>query len=190
VSVQLLSLPFVPLEAEIEALINATRNIRHSTLLRLLKETGARIGEVARLRFKDFDFEKKTVRISPEKGGHSRELKLSEKLISMLMKTYALHPNRPLPTARAAQRHLERLRKIIAKSQNNPRLLNIHAHTFRHWKATATYHSTKDILFVKQILGHRSITNTLRYTQLVSWNEENGLHCKAAKSPRRGYRPN
>ncbi len=65
------SLPFIPLQAEIEALIDASRDIRHATVLRLLFETGMRVGEASRLQFKDFDFEKRTVRVIPEKGGLS-----------------------------------------------------------------------------------------------------------------------
>lgn len=36
----------------------------------------------------------------------------------------------------------------------------------RHWKATMLYHQTKDILYVKQFLGHKSIDNTELYIQL------------------------
>ena len=32
-----------------------------------------------------------------------------------------------------------------------------------------TYHKTKDILYVKRILGHKSINSTLLYTQLISF---------------------
>ena len=38
--------------------------------------------------------------------------------------------------------------------------------TFRHWKGTMEYPRTKDILYVKKILGHKSIQNTLVYIDL------------------------
>jgi hypothetical protein len=34
------------------------------------------------------------------------------------------------------------------------------------------YHKTRDILHVMQILGHRSITNTLKYTQLINFKDD------------------
>jgi hypothetical protein len=34
------------------------------------------------------------------------------------------------------------------------------------------YHKTKDILHVKEMLGHKSINNTLLYTQLVNFKDE------------------
>jgi len=54
----------------------------------------------------------------------------------------------------------------LAKIHNNPRLLKIHLHTFRHSKALREYHKTKDILHVKAVLGHRSINTTMRYVEL------------------------
>jgi hypothetical protein len=34
------------------------------------------------------------------------------------------------------------------------------------------YHKTKDILHVKEILGHKSLNNTMLYTQLISFNDD------------------
>ncbi len=46
------------------------------------------------------------------------------------------------------------------------------------------YHRTEDVLYVKQLLGHRNIKNTLLYTQLVKFLEEDyDFVCKVAKSP-------
>jgi integrase len=58
-------------------------------------------------------------------------------------------------------------RRKIADKLQNPRILGISFHTFRHWKATMEYHRTKDILHVMQILGHKNIKNTLLYVQLA-----------------------
>jgi hypothetical protein len=51
----------------------------------------------------------------------------------------------------------------------------------RHWKATMEYHKTKDILHVMQLLGHRNIKNTLVYTQLVNF-ENDDYHSATAKT--------
>jgi integrase len=57
-------------------------------------------------------------------------------------------------------------RKKAAKKLANPRLLQIHFHTLRHWKATMEYHKTKDPYHVKQLLGHKSLRNTEIYINL------------------------
>ena len=45
-------------------------------------------------------------------------------------------------------------------------------HTLRHFYACKLYHQTKDILLVRERLGHRSIPNTMVYTQLVDWESD------------------
>ena len=176
------TLPFVPLQTELETLIDASRNVREATLLRLLYETGMRIGEATRLQFKDFDFEKKTVRVKPEKGSNARELKLSDRLVAMLKDLFNAHPIRPFPTFSSARKYLENTRKILARTHNNPRFLSIHLHTFRHFRATMLYAQTRDILYVKNILGHKWITNTLRYTHMIEYQGSDSYICKVAKS--------
>jgi len=45
------------------------------------------------------------------------------------------------------------------------------------------YYKTKDIVYVKQLLGYRNIKNTLLYTLLVKFREEDDdFVCKVAKS--------
>ena len=43
------------------------------------------------------------------------------------------------------------------------------------------YHKTKDILHVMRLLGHRNITNTLIYTQLITVQDDD-YACKAART--------
>jgi integrase len=45
-------------------------------------------------------------------------------------------------------------------------------HILRHLKGTMEYHRTKDILHVQQQLGHKDIKNTMIYTHLVDFSED------------------
>ena len=74
-----------------------------------------------------------------------------------------------------------RMRKKTAHKLGNPRILRITFHTLRHWKATTEYARTKDILYVKQLLGHKSIKTTLKYVQLVNLPHEEKFICKVAQ---------
>ncbi|MDH5449174.1 MAG: site-specific integrase [Candidatus Bathyarchaeota archaeon] len=80
------------------------------------------------------------------------------------------------------QESLSSLEPKIIKKLANPRIEKIHFHTLRHWKATMEYHKTKDILHVKQLLGHRSLDSTLIYTQLVHFPEDDEWHVAHAKT--------
>ena len=70
----------------------------------------------------------------------------------------------------------------LARQFNNTRFIKIHYHTFRHAFAIRTYHRTKDILYVQKILGHKSLKNTLIYTHLVDFGEEDNFTVKVASS--------
>jgi len=52
-------------------------------------------------------------------------------------------------------------RKRIAEKFSNPWFGKISFTTFRSWKGAMEYHRTKDLLYVKKILGHKAIQNTL-----------------------------
>lgn len=150
-----------------------------SVILQILKETGARIGEALRLEWTDIDFEKCVISINkPEKHGNARAIKVSQKLIAMLNRLPKDHVNVLGSSLQTVRNSFCAQRKRAATKLNNPRLLRIHFHTLRHWKATMEYHRTKDILYVMKLLGHRNIANTLIYTQLVEF-EEDDKYCTA-----------
>jgi len=175
-------LPFIPREEEIDALI-ASCAPKAATLLQTLKETAARAGEAWGLKWTDLDAENRTLRLTPEKGSNPRMFKITPKLLSMLLamprKSDFIFGSYPLRGYRTC---FVRQRKKAAIKLGNPRLLRITFHTFRHWKATMEYHRTKDILYVMKLLGHKSIKNTLIYTQLIDFQEDDEFVCKVAKT--------
>jgi len=75
-------------------------------------------------------------------------------------------------------------RKRVAHKLQNPRIDRITFHTLRHLYGSLEYFKTKDILHVKERLGHRSITSTLIYTHLVNF-EANEYHTATSKSLKR-----
>ncbi|MEM4447237.1 MAG: site-specific integrase [Nitrososphaerota archaeon] len=166
-------LPFIPTEAEIDQLIAGCASTKRlMAFLQLLKETGMRCEEACRLRWTDLDFEAKVVRVSPEKGSCPRVLKISDKLIAMLKALPKTSAKVFGVSVDAMQKSFARQRRKLAKKLENPRLLQITFHTFRHWRATMEYHKTRDILHVMCMLGHKNIKNTLIYTQLIEFKEE------------------
>ena len=88
--------------------------------------------------------------------------------------------------------NFQRQRKKTAYKIQNPRLIKIHVHTFRYWKGTMLYHETKDIYYVMQKLGHKSIKNTLLYIQLEEalFQGECEYISKVAKTEQRNLQPN
>jgi integrase len=179
-------LPFIPTEAEIDQLIAACGK-KLSALLQLLKETGIRIGEACRLRWIDLDVEQKTLRVQAEKNSNPRIFRISDKLIAMLnrlpRKSERIFPSSP----RSLETWFRVARNRIALKLGNPRLREIRFHTIRHWRATMLYHQTKDILHVKEFLGHRSLDSTLTYINIeraiFGCPDSSEFHVKVAQTP-------
>ncbi|MBS7635298.1 site-specific integrase [Candidatus Bathyarchaeota archaeon] len=162
--------PFISTEAEIDQLI-AGCSLRLAAFLLLLKETGARAGEIWRLSWRDIDSVTRTVRITPEKGSEPRISHISQKLMQMLESLPRDRGegvfSKPYQSIKHLAGNFQRQRRRLSVKLKNPRLNRITFHTLRHWKATMEYHKTKDILYVMRMLGHKNIKNTLIYVQLA-----------------------
>ena len=179
---------FIPMEQEIDALI-AGSNRRLAAFLQILKETAMRAGEAFRLKWTDIDFERRLIILNePEKGSNPRVWKVSQKLMQMLnalpRKGERIFPNKTLASLKDT---FSRTKKRLALKLQNPRLLRIGFHTIRHWKATMEYHRIKDILYVKNLLGHKNIENTEIYINLeraiFGDGAEGEFHVKVASKP-------
>jgi site-specific recombinase XerC len=72
-------------------------------------------------------------------------------------------------------------RNRIAFNLQNPRIRQIKLQTFRHYYATMEYFKTKNIVHVQEKLGHKSILNTMIYTHLVDFQDEE-YHATVAKN--------
>jgi len=179
-------MPFIPTEQEIDSLIAGSPK-KLATILQLLKETASRIGEALQVQWIDINEKAQTITInSPEKNSYPGIYKVSAKLIGMLNSLPKKNEkifNKANPNT--AQLCLSRARKRIAAKLQNPRLLQVTFHTFRHWKATMEYHKTRDILHVQNLLRHRKIDNTLIYVNLEAalfHTENNEFHVKTAST--------
>jgi integrase len=164
----------MPTNEEIDTLI-AGCGKKAATYLQLLKDTGARCGEISRLKWTSIDFQQKVVRISAEKGSNSRILPISSKAIEML-NNLPRNEEKIFASAEHMRSSFFCQRRRIAKKLANPRLLEIHFHTLRHWKGTNEQHKTKDPWHVKEILGHKSITSTEVYIHIEKQLYQNGIN--------------
>jgi len=157
-------IPFIPTEQELDALV-AGCGKKTATFLQLLKETAMRSGEGKRLLWTNVDSEKHLITLNqPEKGSNPRVWKVSQKLIGMLNNlprtSLRIFGDGPINSIKST---FIKARRRLADKLENPQLLQISFHTFRHWKATTLYHQTKDPYYVKDFLGHKSLRNTEIY---------------------------
>jgi integrase len=176
----------IPTSEKLEQII-ASSGKTLATKLKLSKETGMRPIEVCTLKVKDVDLEQKLVRPTTAKNGNPRTLRISENLRRQI-ENHIVRNNLKLNdklfngTATTYTTCYIRHRKVIANRLKDPTLLQIRLYDFRHYFATMLYHKTKDILFVKQQMGHKSIDTTLTYTQLLSREQSDKYKCRVAQN--------
>jgi integrase len=156
--------PYIPTEQELDQLI-AGLGKKTSTFCQILKDTGARCGEVAQLTWNDIDFKQHTVNIKAEKRSNGRILPITDKTIGMLA-NLKHKGNKLFSCTNALRGCYYSQRKRIAQKISNPNILKIHFHTFRHWKATSDLHLYHDRERVQIILGHKSANSTETYVHI------------------------
>jgi len=125
--------------------------------------TGMRRGEILSLDWSDIDIEHRVIFVRDSKNGDKREIPMVPDLVN---------------AARIQPRGHDRvfceddgycirsLRTSFVKAVNNAGIEDFTFHDLRHTFASHMVMSGADLLTVKELLGHKSITMTLRYAHL------------------------
>jgi len=176
----------IPTKQKLEMII-ANSGRKMATKLKLSLETGIRPIELCNLKVKDIDLERRKVYPTTAKNGAPRTLKISIALQHMLsdyISIEELNQNDKLfnTTARGYSKMYRITRNKLAKKLQEPNIRNIRLYDFRHYFATMLYHKTRDILYVMRQMGHKNIENTLIYTQLLDYDEDEEYTCKTANT--------
>jgi integrase len=175
-------LPRVPTKEAIMTVISASSR-KYATIFKVLMETGVMPFELANVTLKDIDLDKGTLAVRGFKGHSSRAFKLRNDTLARLREYLRVYyREKPFPDARWMGCVWRRIRNRVAEKFKDPSIKSIRLYDLRHFYATMLYHKTKDILLVKQQLGHKKIETTLIYTQLVQFSEEDEFHSATAKT--------
>jgi integrase len=170
-------LPKVPSSEKVQMLISGAKPLM-ALKLSISVETGMRPIEVISLKVKDVDLQNGTIYPSSAKGGSARVFKISNRLTDMLRvyiskRKLGLNDKLFKGTSNDYGKQFRAYRNRLADKLQDPSIKQITLYSLRHYYACMLYHRTKDILFVKQQMGHHKIESTLIYTQLVNFpNDE------------------
>ena len=175
----------IPTTERLEMLI-ARASPTLSLMLTISKETGLRPIELCNLSVNDFDKDQRTIYPTTAKYGASRTLRMSQSLTDTLQshidKNHLKPENRLFKsTPDNYGKNYRQMRNRLAKKLNKHELKTIRLYDFRHYFATKLYAKTKDILLVKQQMGHKKLDTTLIYTQLLNYNNDEWA-CRTAST--------
>ena len=147
--------------------------IRDKAILELMYATGVRCSELVNIKLCDIDTTNKTIRIIG-KGNKERLVLFGQKAVNQIQE-YLEH-ERPRPqnpteflflnyrgeqiTSRSVQRIFEMFRKFLKLERK------ITPHKIRHSFATHMLNQGADLRIVQELLGHKTLASTEKYTHV------------------------
>jgi len=180
-------LPKIPLEKEIDSIIaNASKKL--ATAISISKDTGLRPIELTNLTLRNIDLNKGIIYPETAKHGTPRALKIKKATLNILnnyIESKYINTNDKIFDNWNSNEYgklFRHTRNKTAEKLSNPSIKTIRLYDLRHFFATMLYRQTRDILFVKQQLGHNNIKNTLIYTQLLVDEQDDNYTVKVAQT--------
>ncbi|WCL50628.1 tyrosine-type recombinase/integrase [Leptospira sp. GIMC2001] len=158
---------------EVNIILSVSNGAREKLITGILYASGIRIGELANLRLKDFDIDRKTLFISNPKNGRPRYAILSTKSIDLLNYYKAVYKPKDYLFFRGSNKNdpisirtLQLIfQNIVKRSKINKKIT---AHTMRHSFATHLLESGCNILNIQKLLGHANLSTTAIYLHVES----------------------
>jgi len=180
-------MPRIPQRRQIDCIMAKAKR-KLATAIAISRDTGLRPIELMNIRLRDVDLSKGAIYPATAKHGSPRVLKLPKSTLNTLNKYLAqrhVEINDNLFgtwTSETYSKLFRQVRNRTAQALNEQAIKGIRLYDLRHFFATMTYHRTKDILFVKQQMGHKKIETTLIYTQLLQFEQDDNYTCKVSQN--------
>jgi len=160
-----------PKEQLIDFIIQHAKPVTRLKLM-VEKDLGTRPIELFWLKVRDIDLTNGNVSITGAKHTIGREGKLKANTLALLrlyIEQNNLRMNDQIFKGKNADNFAENyrhLRNSLAKKHNMPELKQVQLYDFRRFKASKEYHLSRNLLLVKQLLGHKHIDQTEKYISL------------------------
>jgi integrase/recombinase XerD len=164
-------LPAILSRDEVQRLIAHAARPKQRTMLMTTYAAGLRLSEVLHLQIRHIDSARMAIRVEQGKGGKDRDTLLPPRLLEALRAYWTVHrptgwlfpgkdPSRPMdPSSLQKAYHTAKRRAGIRKSGG--------IHALRHAFATHLLEAGVDVHTIQRLMGHRSITTTMRYWHLT-----------------------
>ncbi|WP_062308651.1 tyrosine-type recombinase/integrase [Polynucleobacter sinensis] len=158
-------------ESERTALLNACRASTWDKLYLLVMvalTTGARRGELLRLTWGDIDFERQIASVHQTKNGDKKNLPLIPSVIDELNKFKTSNPQELVFASKRRPDSAFSFVDIWYKTLKMANIKNFRFHDLRHTCASMLAQNGCTLLEIGEVLGHRQLNVTKRYSHLCS----------------------
>lgn len=162
-------LPDVLSKEDIAAMLKATANNKHKSLIAVIYSCGLRRSEAVNLKIEDVDSKRMQIKIKGAKGKKDRYVTLAEKTLIYLRAYYK--ENRPafyLFEGAYGKKYSETsVYNVIKKAALKAGLKKrVYPHILRHSFATHNLEQGMDLRYIQELLGHESSKTTEIYTHV------------------------
>lgn len=180
------TLPNVPSVEQARAITRGTETLLEKLLIAILLSTGVRISEACALTFGDILRDRKLIYIRPGKGRSDRYVPLTDEVL-IILEAYC---REVMQSARCSNPPVRITKESVIFRFNdnekpaNPNFLRrvfskvvnrafsgkekFTPHCCRHYFALQVYLQKKDLILVKELLGHHSLNATEVYLRLAA----------------------
>jgi len=127
--------------------------------------TGMRLGEILGLKWQDVDMQRSMIYLYNTKNGEKREIPANSKVMVALLRIKR-HPKSEYIFCLKSGRPRKHVTKLFFTALKKSGITNFHFHDLRHTFASHLVMSGVDLNTVRELLGHKSMKMTLRYSHL------------------------
>jgi integrase/recombinase XerD len=164
-------LPLILSRTEVARIIDAASNLRNRAVLMTTYAAGLRVSEVSHLHVADIDSERMALRIEQGKGGRDRYSLLPPQLLETLRLYWrAYRPRVWLFPQRHADVPIDpgQAQKWFYAARDHAGITKrVGIHGLRHAFATHLLEAGVDLRTIQELMGHSSISTTMRYLHLA-----------------------
>jgi integrase/recombinase XerD len=166
------TLPVVFSQEEVARLLANAASLRERALLMTTYGGGLRVSEVVRLRVSDIDAQRDLLRIEQGKGRKDRYTLLGPRLLATLRQYWQVYrPVQPWlfpQRTKALPMDPSTAQKLYYAAKRRAGITKAGGiHALRHAFATHAVEGGMDLATLQQLLGHDSITTTMRYVHVA-----------------------
>jgi len=169
------SLPVILSKEEIKSMIDATSNIKHKLIIKVLYGCGLRVSELLKLKKDDLNFQEGLLHIKLAKGRKDRFVKIPESLNNSLKQYCSLiNSNILFESSRGGRLSEKTIQAIVENAAKKAQIKKeVYPHLLRHSFATHLLEQGTDLRIIQKLLGHSHIKTTKIYTQISQQSIKN-----------------
>lgn len=162
-------LPTVFAEEEVKSILTALDNLKHKTILCLAYACGLRVSEIVNMKLKDIDSKRMVITVRQGKGKKDRQVMLSDKLLQLMREYFKEYkPKVWLFEGQFGEQYSVRsTQEVLQQAKAKAGITKKGSiHALRHSFATHLLEGGTDLISIKELLGHSSLSTTSIYTHV------------------------